>query len=264
MQALQLAALQMDLIWQDPTQNRLNAERMLSQLKQKVDLILLPEMFTTGFSMDASQHCERMEGETEQWMEKMAQKYTAVIAGSIIVQEDLNYFNRMLIVGPNGLLAEYDKRHLFRMAGEHEVYTQGTDWVWFEWKGWRIAPQICYDLRFPVWSRNQADGTGKMKYDLLLYLANWPAKRIRHWDTLLKARAIENQAYVAGVNRVGEDGNELPYNGHSAILDYMGDPLAGPSEKEEILYASLDPEPLERYRTKFPVWRDADQFDLYP
>ncbi|MEM7657859.1 MAG: amidohydrolase [Bacteroidota bacterium] len=264
MNVLQVAALQMNLDWHLPAANRKRAERMLKGLSASPDLILLPEMFTTGFTMDAAQHWEEMEGETQQWMQKMANKHQALVGGSLIIREGHDYYNRFLFVSPDGLLAEYDKRHLFRMGGEHEAYEAGDSWVWVEYKGWRIVPMVCYDLRFPVWSRNRPQGEEPLAYDLLVYVANWPDKRVRHWETLLTARAIENQSYTIGVNRVGKDGNEIPYSGSSMILDPLGDPMEYNSGEEVLLEASLDPEALQRYRQGFPIWKDADVFEVYP
>lgn len=268
MTPLHITALQLDLVWENPAANRAHIEEFLLQSVPSpsfsTDLILLPEMFTTGFTMNAAKNHEEMEGETEQWMMQLARKYDALVGGSIIIREDADYFNRFLLVGPEGLMAEYDKRHLFRMSGEHEHYEAGGNWTWFEYKGWKIVPMICYDLRFPVWSRNRIRGDGSLACDLLLYVANWPEKRKRHWETLLRARAIENQCYVVGVNRVGVDGFDIPYSGNSMILDYMGDNLAYHEGTEKMLTAQLDPQPMQEWRTKFPIWKDADVFELYP
>ncbi|MEM7368528.1 MAG: amidohydrolase [Bacteroidota bacterium] len=264
MKPLHITALQLDLIWENPEANRSQIEHLLMQENRETDLIVLPEMFTTGFTMKASANYEEMEGETEQWMKRLSRKYDALVGGSIIVKEGTDYYNRFLVVGPEGVIAEYDKRHLFRMSGEHEYYEQGEDWVWFEYKGWKIVPLICYDLRFPVWSRNRIRGDGSLACDLLLYVANWPQKRSHHWETLLRARAIENQCYVVGVNRVGTDGLQIPYTGNSMILDYMGEDLAYNVGDETVLQAELDPGPLNKWRSKFPIWKDADVFELYP
>ncbi|MEM7512771.1 MAG: amidohydrolase [Bacteroidota bacterium] len=262
MNSLTVSALQLDLAWENPTENRKKIERMLLNGAPPSDIIVLPEMFTNGFTMASSSAYEEMGGDTHQWLEEMARQYNCLFLGSLIIKENDQYYNRLLAVSEDGLLAQYDKRHLFRMANEDENYTGGTEWVTFEYRGWKICPQICYDLRFPVWSRNKEDAQKQMSYDLLIYVANWPAKRVHHWDTLLKARAIENQAFVVGVNRVGTDGIDIPYVGHTAILSYVGDALAYSENEENLLTATLRPEGIRKYRKSFPVWKDADNFSL--
>lgn len=261
MQALHLSIVQMDQAWQDPARNKSIIEKLLKAAKPQTDVILLPEMFTTGFTMQPAEWAEAPEGETQTWMQKLASKYQALVIGSYIVREDFSYYNRMLMVGPNEVLGEYNKRHLFTLAGEDAYYEPGEDWVRVQYKGWRILPQICYDLRFPIWSRNRQEEEG-LSYDLLVYVANWPAARVLHWDTLLRARAIENQAYVAGCNRIGTDGNGLPYIGSSAIISPKGEELAWERETATVLQATLDPELLHTYRQKYPFWKDGDLFEL--
>ncbi len=251
---LHLALLQLDLHWHSPDANRAHIEEHLRQLEE-VDIVLLPEMFTTGFTMEAAAYAEPMNFHTCRWMRLMAAHSGAVIAGSIIVKENGHYYNRLLWVTPEGDVQYYDKRHLFRMAGEHKVYTPGSHLPVFQYKGWRIAPFICYDLRFPVWSYNRA-----LMYDLAIYVANWPAPRITAWDALLAARAIENVAYVAGVNRTGTDPEGMVYPGHSAVFDFKGQPLAQAGNTEETLCVKLDKQALQRFREKFPVHLDADDF----
>jgi omega-amidase len=261
MQALNIIGLQWDLAWENPEANRQKAANMLAEQDTAGALIVLPEMFTTGFSMDAPANAENMEGPSLKWMQELASQQQALVTGSLIIEEDGHYYNRFLAVSSAGLVCQYDKRHTFRMAGEHEVYQPGQHRAIFSWQGWRICPQVCYDLRFPVWSRAHSLGTGP-DYDLLLYVANWPEPRISHWDALLKARAIENQTYVVGINRIGTDGNEVPYVGSSAIIDYLGKPVIHHRHTETLLKATLEPAPLQSYRQKFPVWKDADIFEI--
>lgn len=251
---LHLALLQIDLHWQRPDANRAHIEELLRQI-EGADVVLLPEMFTTGFTMEAAAYAEPMNFHTCRWMRLMAAHSGAVIAGSIIIKEQKHYYNRLLWVTPEGEVQYYDKRHLFRMAGEHEVYTPGSRLPVFTRKGWRIAPFICYDLRFPVWSYNR-----QCMYDLAVYVANWPQPRITAWDALLAARAIENVAYVAGVNRTGAAPNGAVYPGHSAVYDFKGQPLAQAGEEETVLRVTLNKQPLNAFRQKFPVHLDADDF----
>ncbi|MEL6251859.1 MAG: amidohydrolase [Bacteroidota bacterium] len=260
---LKVIGLQLDLIWQNPEANRKHIDALLNGYQEHADIIVLPEMFTTGFTMDAASNFEELQGPTLFWMKQLAERRDALICGSVIIREDGEFFNRFLMVSPDGLIGEYNKRHLFRMADEHHHYLSGEEWVRAEYKGWRILPQVCYDLRFPVFSRNRLDAEGNLSYDLLIYVANWPTPRVNHWETLLQARAIENQAFVVGVNRVGVDGVNVPYSGSSMILDPKGKRLAFETEKEAILEATLDPEPMNAYREKFPIWKDADVFELY-
>ncbi|TAE52599.1 MAG: amidohydrolase [Bacteroidetes bacterium] len=261
MQALRVTALQADLQWENPQANR---QRLAAMNIPATDLILLPEMFTTGFTMNAAALAEETEGPTLEWMEELASKHQALVCGSIIVEEDGEFFNRCLIVDPSeGLIAEYDKRHLFRLAGEDRTYTQGEAWVWVQYKDWKIVPMICYDLRFPVWSRNRLrDDEDRMACDLLLYMANWPTPRIHHWDALLMARAIENQCFVAASNRVGTDGKGLSYPGHSRIITPWGDILSELKDAEGVISAELQGKELKEYRDKFPFWLDSDEFEL--
>jgi len=255
MQDLRIALIQFDIVWQNPISNRNILETKIADIDPKVDLIILPEMFTTGFTMNTIEHTEQMEGETLFWMKQMAANSDAVITGSIIIKERNHYFNRLLWITPKGEQYYYDKRHLFRMAEEHNYFAQGNIQPIFELKGWRIKPQICYDLRFPVWSRNN-----DLEYDLLFYVANWPKARISAWDTLLQARAIENLSYSIGVNRVGTDGNKKDYNGHTACYNYKGELLGNMVEKETIVYVDLSKPDLGNYRKSFPANLDADTF----
>lgn len=252
---LKIALIQADLYWENPTANRGMLEEKIATLTEPVDLIVLPEMFTTGFTMNPATVAEPMNLTTFKWMRQMAAQTGAVVTGSYVVREGQNYYNRLLWMQPDGAFDYYDKRHLFRMAKEHECYTAGTRQMVKELKGWRICPLICYDLRFPVWSRNV-----DLAYDVLLYVANWPAVRRQAWNTLLQARAIENLSYVVGVNRVGEDANGIPHSGDSALVDFKGEVIFRKTDEEAILVYSLQKEPLTTFRERFPAHLDADEF----
>ncbi len=265
MSPLRIAGLQPNLTWENPNENFQHLELLLnSYLEEAVDMIILPEMFSTGFSMDADHFAEDMEGEGIDWMMSISRKFNSLVVGSLIIEENSEFFNRLIVVKQDEIIAEYDKRHLFRMANEDKFYSQGTQPTRIEYLGWKISFMICYDLRFPVWSRNRHYKEGDFSYDLLIYVANWPSPRINHWDILLKARAIENQAYVIGINRVGKEPSGKEYNGHSAIIDPRGNILSCAEEgKEQLIKATLDHASLIDYRESFPIWMDADQFDLY-
>lgn len=258
---IQIALVQTDLYWKDKTANMAMLEEKIMDIDHMVDLIVLPEMFSTGFTMDAKEVAEPMNLHTTKWMKQMASQTQAVITGSIIINDKGKFFNRLLWVSPDGIIDWYDKRHLFRMASEDEYFDMGMQRKVFQCKGWNILPQVCYDLRFPVWSRNSVK-KGEFEYDLIFYVASWPSPRIGAWDILLKARAVENQAYAIGVNRIGMDGNSVPYSGHSGAYNFKGETLSFSADKEEILFVELDFESLMQYREKFPAWMDADQFDL--
>lgn len=246
-------------------------------LPDATDLIVLPEMFTTGFTMDARAVAEPMNLTTFRWLRQMAQQTNAVVTGSYVVREGKSFFNRLVWMQPDGRYDTYDKRHLFRMAGEDATYTAGTRRIIHEWRGWRVCPLVCYDLRFPVWSRNVPVQTGlsavpadpssprqppAFAYDLLLYVANWPAPRQAAWDTLLQARAIENLSYVIGVNRVGIDGNGHAYTGGSAIVDPMGVVLFRQGDSEVVQQQTLSFDTLQKFRERFPANLDADSFSI--
>ena len=253
---LRLALVQTDLAWHDAQANRARFAALLEQARG-ADLVILPEMFTTGFSMESAALAEPEEGATQAWLREQAERLQAVVTGTLIVQAaDGSYRNRLLWAQPDGQVRHYDKRHLFRMAGEHEHFAAGTEQALFDLKGWRVRPLICYDLRFPVWSRDP-QGT-----DLLLYTANWPAARRNAWNRLLPARAIENLCYVAAVNRVGTDGHGYPYSGDSQVLDFFGDSLLDAGEGDGVFQVSLNAQKLARFRERFPAWRDADGFVL--
>ncbi|WP_461075612.1 amidohydrolase [Spirosoma flavus] len=264
---MHITLLQADLYWHDPVANRAMLEERIFTLPESTDLIVLPEMFTTGFTMEARNVAEPMNLTTFRWMKQMAAQTGAVVTGSYVVQEGdgqtgRRYFNRLIWMQPDGQFDMYDKRHLFRMAGEDGIYAAGTQRIIKEWKGWRICPLICYDLRFPVWSRNRQAESTDFAYDLLLYVANWPAARRSAWNTLLQARAIENLSYVVGVNRVGTDGNEHLYTGDSAVIDYKGDVAFRHSDTEIVHQQTLSLDELRSFREKFPANLDADSFTL--
>ncbi|MBT8302913.1 MAG: amidohydrolase [Bacteroidia bacterium] len=257
MKHLEVAIIQSNLVWENPIQNRLDFSRKIEEIDKQVDLIVLPEMFTTGFTMNPNIVAENMTGNTVDWMKQMAEETQAAIMGSLVISENNDFFNRLLFVEPSGTFHIYDKRHTFTLAGEHLVYSAGKKHTLVEYKGWHILPLICYDLRFPVWSRNTMD------YDLLIYVANWPRTRIAAWDALLKARAIENMSYCIGVNRVGLDANNLEYPGHSAVYDLFGNVTGScTDEKEETVLVTLSKDHLKNYRQKLQFLKDRDKFSL--
>jgi len=265
---LRISALQYNIEWHDPAANRARIEAMLQESPAS-NVIVLPEMFATGFTMAPEMVAETMSGKTAAWMRHLARKYDALVVGSLVIEEGGKHFNRCIAMTADGVLAQYDKRHLFRMADEQAHYTAGNGAITFVYQGWRIRALVCYDLRFPVWSRNTPrsvqEGIPEMEYDLLLYVANWPERRAAHWDALLRARAIENQAYVVGVNRVGVDGNGHAYTGGSLILGPAGQSLAEVApHTAQTLCCALDMDQLREYRQKFPAWLDADRFQVEP
>ena len=243
---LHVAIIQSDLTWEDPNQNRINFSNEINKIEAEVDLIILPEMFTTGFTMNID-FAEKMDGKTVQWLKQIAIYKKTAITGSIIISENCNFYNRLLFVHPNGDLDYYDKHYLFTLSGEDKVFTSGSEKLLVNYKGWKICPFVCYDLRFPVWSNNTQN------YDLLLYVANWPEKRISAWSTLLKARAIENMSYTIGVNRIGKDGNNIVYNGKSTVLDTFGNEISNiaiSDSKTEIVILNKDQQ--DKIRLKLP------------
>jgi len=255
---MRLTIVQSSLTWENPAANRHTFSEKLAHLRGNADLIILPEMFTTGFSMDAARLAESMDGPTVQWMLATAAELNSAVTGSFICVENNQHYNRLLIVFPNGAYEYYDKKHLFGLAGEHAHFASGNKKLVFEWKGFRICPLICYDLRFPVWSRN----TPSQPYDLLLYVANWPSRRGHHWRSLLAARAIENQAFVAGVNIFGTDGNGHDYSGDSAIYDFSGQQIVQISGKEGLFSTEISMADLQQYRLQLPFLSDGDAFEL--
>ena len=256
MQPLTVSVIQASTHWHEPAANREMFSRLLAQVPAETDLVLLPEMFSTGFTMDSVAVAETMQGETVAWLQAQAATLDKVLCGSVVISAGGEYFNRFICAKPGGGLVCYDKRHRFRMAGEHEHYQAGGKKIVFDVAGWRICPMVCYDLRFPVWFRNNGE------YDALICVANWPAARQQAWNTLLRARAIENQVYVAAVNIVGKDGNRVRYGGGSAGYGPDGEVLMEVFDTEQIATCTLDPEPLAALRDQFPVWQDADNFIL--
>ena len=258
MSDLTVTFLQTELHWHDAAANRAAFELALAQLQQPTDLIVLPEMFTTGFSMEAPALAEAMDGPTVAWMRASAAAHQAVVTGSVIIEEEGSYYNRLLWVRPDGSLSSYDKRHLFTLAGEQHTYTPGQARLEEEWRGWRICPLVCYDLRFPVWSRNHPGAP----FDLLLYVANWPAVRRTAWSTLLRARAIENVACALGVNRLGQDGLGHDYSGDSALIDARGNYLVEAHGQAGLFTHTLRRAELDEFRAKFTALLDGDAFEL--
>ncbi|RMB58025.1 amidohydrolase [Dokdonia sinensis] len=254
---LNVALIQADLIWEDAVKNRAYFDKLLSAVPSETDIVVLPEMFTTGFSMNPSPLAETMDGATVRWLKKNAERSDIAICGSIIIQENDKFYNRFLFVQPSGKVTSYDKRHTFNMAGEGKKYAAGKKRVYISYLGWKIFPQICYDLRFPVFSRNTTD------YDLIIYVANWPKTRIAAWDTLLKSRAIENMSYSIGVNRVGTDGNDLEYIGHSGVYNVLGEECAFAKAEEKLITATLSKSHIAETRKKLPFLEDKDQFQLF-
>lgn len=258
-QKLRVALLQVDLFWEDIQKNTELFNKKIKEIPQEVDLIILPEMFSTGFSMNAQNLAEPVEGPTYQWMLKTAAERNTAMTGSIIVAENGNFYNRLYFVYPDGTSQKYDKRHTFTLAKENETYASGKERLIVNYKGWRICPLVCYDLRFPVWARNTED------YDLLIYVANWPAARVAAWDTLLKARAIENMSYCIGVNRVGKDGNDLQYVGHSATYDCLGKMISEAHDAVEFTeVVELDKQHLQDTRSQLKFLQDRDKFKVLP
>ncbi len=260
---LRVTLVQPDTVWLDPVANR-EQLAVLVRAQPATDLIVLPETFTTGFSNDAVAHAEAMDGESVAWMRALARERDAAVAGSVPIRSGEAVYNRLLFVTPNGEIRHYDKRHQFRMAHEQDRYAAGRDRLVVEWRGWRICPLVCYDLRFPVFSRNRVDPArgDDLAYDLLLYVANWPAARHEAWRTLLRARAMENSCYVVGVNRAGVDGHGHDHRGGSLATDPVGVALADCDDAPQVASVVLSLERLREYRRKFPAHLDADAFRL--
>jgi omega-amidase len=254
---LHITLVQPDILWQRAAENRLQYDRMLGTIQGRPDLIIFPEMFSTGFCTEPGSLAEEMDGDTVGWMKRTAASMRSALAGSLIIREHERFFNRLIYTDHEGNIEKYDKRHLFRMAGEESLFTAGTKPLIVHLSGWRISFQICYDLRFPVWSRN------RQHFDLLVYVSNWPVVRRDVWNTLLRARALENQCYVAGVNRVGRDGMGIEYAGESVVIDPKGQIIATrmPSSGG-VVHASISLQELNSFREKFPVWKDWDQFEI--
>lgn len=259
MSSLTITTIQTALHWEDKKANLQMLEEKIMGIKEKTELVLLPEMFSTGFSMKPAELAETMDGETVQWMKRVAANKKIILTGSLIIKEQDNYYNRLIWMLPNGLHGAYDKRHRFAFAGEDKEYTAGNKRLIASVKGWKINLQVCYDLRFPVWARQQSQPEGP-EYDVLIYVANWPERRSHAWNTLLQARAIENQCYVVGVNRVGNDGNEIYHSGDSMVIDPLGEVLYYKKDDEEVHTITLQKEQLDAVRAKLPFLKDADGF----
>lgn len=256
--SLNITLVQPDIIWEDVTANLNQYEALLKEVKEKKEVIILPEMFSTGFSMSPEKLAEKMDGNTVRWMKEMARSHRCIIAGSIIIEDNGGYYNRLLWVQPDGALGFYDKRHLFAYAGEDKHYSAGNKRLIAQVKGFRICLQVCYDLRFPVWARNQDN-----EYDVLIYVANWPERRNTAWKTLLQARAIENMSYCVGVNRVGTDGNGIYYKGESCIWGPLGEKIWMEEQGRPLAHTiTIDKDNLTQVRTQYPFLNDADRFML--
>ncbi|QTE24170.1 amidohydrolase [Polaribacter cellanae] len=254
---LKIVGIQADLVWENPTKNSAFFEQKIEKLDSDVDLIVLPEMYTSGFTMNPKNVAEKMDGFSVSWMQKIASKKQTAICGSLVISENGKFYNRFVFVFPSGAIETYNKRHSFTLAGEDKVYTADSKKLIIKYKGWKICPLICYDLRFPVWARNAEN------YDLLLFMANWPVARIKAWDTLLKARAIENMCYVIGVNRTGKDANNYEYSGNSLIIDYLGEEISSLAENEVgIVSATIFKNKQERVRNKLGFLNDMDAFSI--
>ncbi len=281
MAPLSITTIQTNIAWENKAANLQILENKINDLEEKTEIIVLPEMFSTGFSMQPEKLAETMDGETVQWMKDVAAKNKIILTGSLIIQEDDQFYNRLIWMLPNGQAGYYDKRHLFAFGEEDKHYTAGNKRLIASAKGWKINLQVCYDLRFPVWARNriienksaavetQVGSPGpehmpntRPEYDLLIYVANWPERRSHAWKTLLCARAIENQCYVVGVNRVGRDGNNINHSGNSLVIDPLGEVLYHMADAEDVFTITLQKEHVEEVRAKFPFWKDGDNFSL--
>ncbi len=286
MSTLTITGIQTQLHWEDPAANLNMLEEKIKSISSKTEIVILPEMFSTGFSMKPEQLAETMDGETVKWMKRIAAEKKIIITGSVIINDNSfssvgqagtvrpEYYNRLIWMLPNGQYGVYDKRHLFAYAGEDEKFSAGAKRLIASVKGWKINLLVCYDLRFPVWARqtpplNEERGLGGEadnlpEYDLLIYVANWPERRIQAWKILLQARAIENQCYVVGVNRVGKDGNDIYYNGNSMVIDPMGEILYQKENGEDVFTITLQKQKLDEVRSKLPFWKDGDSFIINP
>jgi len=255
---MKIALIQTDLFWENPSKNRENFDLKINEITSEANLIVLPEMFSTGFTMNASEVAETMQGETISWMKLKAKQKNAAITGSVVITENGKFYNRMLFVFPSGEVQYYNKRHLFTLAGENQSYTSGTEKVIVNYLDWKICLQVCYDLRFPVFARNVEN------YDLLIYVANWPKVRTNAWDALLKARAIENLSYAIGVNRLGFDANNYEHIGHTQAIDFLGHYILEPQETAGVFVVELDKEKMIETRKKLDFLSDQDVFEIKP
>ena len=261
MSALSITTIQANLIWEDKAANLYALEQKINSIQDPTEIVVLPEMYSTGFSMQPSLFAETMEGETLNWMKKVSTQNKIILTGSIIIEEEGKYYNRLIWMLPNGEYGYYDKRHLFAFGQEDKFYNAGNKRLIAQVKGFKINLQVCYDLRFPVWARQQ-NKSGGMEYDVLIYIANWPEKRSHAWKTLLCARAIENQCYVVGVNRVGTDGNNIYHSGNSLVIDPLGQVLYHMPDDEDVNTVTISKDYLNEVREKFPFWKDGDGFSL--
>jgi omega-amidase len=279
MSTLTVTTIQPDLQWEDKAANLRRLEEKIDGIGVHTELVVLPEMFSTGFSMQPAPLAEPMDGLTVAWMRTIAARKKIILTGSLIIAEEGHYFNRLIWMLPNGQFGYYDKRHRFAYAGENEQYTAGSRRLIASVKGWKVLLLVCYDLRFPVWSRQappapedagpraaagHPPSARELEYDLIIYVANWPQRRSLAWKTLLQARAIENQSYVIGVNRVGADGNQIMHSGDSMIIDPLGEILYHGADKEEVFTQTFHKDKLEEIRQRFPFWKDADHFHIEP
>lgn len=260
MSSLTITTIQTELKWEDKPANLRHFEARIGSLQESTEVVILPEMFSTGFSMQPERLAETMDGPTLRWMADIAARRKIILTGSVIIEENGHYYNRLVWMLPNGQYGYYDKRHRFAYAGENEHYTAGTKRLVASVKGWRVLLLVCYDLRFPVWSRQTPQEAPDLEYDLLLYVANWPERRSHAWKTLLQARAIENQCYVAGVNRIGNDGHDIYHSGDSMIIDPLGETLYHAGARDETFTHTLQKDDVTNVRRRFPFWRDADHF----
>jgi predicted amidohydrolase len=261
MSTLTITTIQSNLIWEEKSANLRLLEQKIAGIEEKTEIVVLPEMFSTGFSMRPEVLAETMDGETMEWMKRVSRENGIVLTGSIMVKEEGNYYNRLIWMLPNGQYGYYDKRHLFAYGEEDKHYSSGNKRLIASIKGWKINLLVCYDLRFPVWARQKVNEEGA-EYDVLIYVANWPERRSHAWKTLLCARAIENQCYVVGVNRVGSDANNIYYSGNSLIIDPLGQVLYHMADEEDVNTITLQKEMLDDVRAKFPFWKDADSFKI--
>lgn len=253
---MKTALIQTNIIWENPAENRRIFEEKINALNESVDLIILPEMFTSGFTMHPETVAEAMTGQTISWLTEVAKSKNCAITGSLVITENENFYNRMVFVFPDGTVQHYDKKHLFTLAGEDKIYNSGKEKVIVDYKDWKICLQVCYDLRFPVFSRNIEN------YDLIIYVASWPKVRTNAWDILLKARAVENLSYVIGVNRIGTDNNDFEYIGHSQIIDELGNFIIEPTENDIVFITNLDKNKMLETRNKLNFLNDKDAFNL--
>lgn len=260
MSTLSVTVIQTDLAWEDKKRNLAHLSDKINCITEKTEVVILPEMFTTGFSMRPKLLAEKMDGVTVQWMKKMSADKKIILTGSVIIEDDGHYYNRLIWMLPNGEYGYYDKRHLFAYAEEHTHFSAGSKRLIACAKGWKINLLVCYDLRFPVWARQSKNESSEAEYDLLIYVANWPQKRSNAWKTLLQARAIENQCYVVGVNRVGSDGNNIAYSGDSMIIDPLGEILYDKPNEEDVFTCTLERETIQNARERFPFLKDSDFF----